>query len=281
MAEAVLITGASTGIGRACALDLAARGYRVFAGVRRHTDGEALRSASDGRVTPVELDVVDEAQVTESVAALERELAGEGLTGLVNNAGIVVAGPLEFLESEDLRRQLEVNVVGQLTVTRACLPLLRRANGRIVFVGSSSGYLSTPFTGAYCASKYAIEAVGDALRRELLPWKLSVSIVQPGAIQTPIWEKSKSAADEIIEKLPERAHELYGGAIEKVQGLVEERSGSAAPVEKVAKAVHHALSARRPKTRYRVGLDATGQAWLARLPDRWVDFLLNKVFGTL
>ncbi len=281
MNDSILITGASTGIGRACALDLAERGFRVFAGVRRDTDAEALRSASGGRVTPVRLDVLDEAQIAETVAGLERELAGEGLAGLVNNAGIAVAGPLEFLESEDLRRQLEVNVVGQLAVTRACLPLLRRANGRIVFVGSSSGYLSTPFTGAYCASKYAIEAVGDALRRELLPWKLSVSIVQPGAIQTPIWEKSKSAADEIIEKLPERAHELYGGAIEKVQGLVDERSASAAPVEKVAKAVHHALSARRPKTRYRVGTDATGQAWLARLPDRWVDFLLSKAFGTL
>ena len=281
MNDSILITGASTGIGRACALDLAERGFRVFAGVRRDTDAEALRSASGGRVTPVRLDVLDEAQIAETVAGLERELAGEGLAGLVNNAGIAVAGPLEFLESEDLRRQLEVNVVGQLAVTRACLALLRRANGRIVFVGSSSGYLSTPFTGAYCASKYAIEAVGDALRRELLPWKLSVSIVQPGAIQTPIWEKSKSAADEIIEKLPERAHELYGGAIEKVQGLVDERSASAAPVEKVAKAVHHALSARRPKTRYRVGTDATGQAWLARLPDRWVDFLLSKAFGTL
>ncbi|MGH0036328.1 MAG: SDR family oxidoreductase [Myxococcota bacterium] len=279
MTRSVLITGASTGIGRVCAIDLDRRGFRVFAGVRRTEDGEALREQASERVRPLVLDVVDESQVRQAAAAIDEELGDAGLDGLVNNAGIVVAGPLEFVPTPDLRRQLDVNVIGQLSVTRAMLPLVRRATGRIVFIGSSNGYLSTPFTGPYCASKYAIEAIADALRRELRPWKIEISLVQPGAIRTPIWEKSKSAADAFIEGLPPEALDLYGAVISSVTDLVDQRAASAAPARIVADAVRHALTARRPKTRYKVGLDARVQSLLSRLPDRLVDRLLGRVFG--
>jgi NAD(P)-dependent dehydrogenase (short-subunit alcohol dehydrogenase family) len=179
---AVLVTGASSGIGEATASHLASLGFRVFAGVRKDEDAERLRE----RVTPVKLDVVDE----ESIATARREVeeaAPDGLAGLVNNAGVSVSGPVEFIPLEELRRQLEVNVIGQVAVTQAFLPAIRRARGRIVNVSSVGGRVALPLMSPYNASKFALEAVSDSLRREVRQFGVHVAVVEPGAIRTRIW----------------------------------------------------------------------------------------------
>jgi NAD(P)-dependent dehydrogenase (short-subunit alcohol dehydrogenase family) len=184
--RSAVITGASTGIGRATALRLDAAGFRVFAGVRRETDGESLRGVASERLVPIRLDVTDAAGIEAAAKSVEAALAGAGIRGLVNNAGIAVGAVLEFVDVEDLRRQLEVNVVGVAAVTRAFLPLVRRGGGRIVNVSSDSGYLAGPFLGPYTASKFALEGMSDCLRRELRAWRIPVSVIQPGSIETPI-----------------------------------------------------------------------------------------------
>lgn len=276
----VVITGASTGIGEACALHLDKLGFRVFAGVRKQADGEALKGRASERLTPVPLDVTDERTITAAVETVARAAGDTGLAGLVNNAGIAVAGMLEFMPLAALRHQLEVNVLGPIAVTQAFLPLLRKGPGRVVNIGSNSGLLSTPFLGAYCASKFALEALTDALRLELRPWGIKVSIIEPGSIQTPIWEKSSAAAKQLLEGLPRQAHELYGEAIEAVRKAAAKSAAAAIPAAAVARAVTHALTAKHPKTRYRVGTDATFQALLARyVPDRLRDALVARYLG--
>jgi NAD(P)-dependent dehydrogenase (short-subunit alcohol dehydrogenase family) len=217
-------------------------------------------------------DVSDPVAVGHSAAGIDE------LDGLVNNAGIAVAAPLEFLPPEELARQLDVNVVGQLRVTQAFLPALRRRRGRIVFVGSIAGRSSLPFLGAYAASKFALEAMTDALRIEVAPWGMHVAIVEPGTIATPIWTKPQRTVD----SFPPEAVELYGERVEKFRRLAAERSSSqAAPADDVAKAIEHALTAARPRTRYLVGGDAKRRARLQRLPDRLRDRLLQRfLFGS-
>ncbi len=277
-AGSVVVTGASTGIGRACALRLDRMGWRVFAGVRRPADGEALRAKASARLLPVELDVTDEASIARAAGRVAADTGDAGLGGLVNNAGISVAGPLEFLPLEELRRQLEVNVTGQVAVTQAFLPLIRKGNGRIVFMGSISGRLATPFLGPYAASKFALEAIADALRVELRPWGIRVSIVEPGSIATPIWEKGQDAADELEQQLSPRGHELYDPAIAAVRQAARDAAARGVPPGRVAKAVAHALTARRAKTRYLVGNDARLQLTMASLlPDRARDSLVSRV----
>lgn len=192
----VLITGASTGIGEACALRMDHAGYMVFAGVRREADGEKLREKSSSRLSPIMLDVTDTASIERAAETVRATVGESGLTGLVNNAGISVPCPIEFIPLRDLRLQLEVNVVGQVAVTQAFLPLLRQSRGRIVLMSSLCGFISMPGLDAYNASKHALEAIADVLRRELQPAGVRVSIVQPVFISTPIWEKSS------VEKLP-------------------------------------------------------------------------------
>jgi NAD(P)-dependent dehydrogenase (short-subunit alcohol dehydrogenase family) len=324
----VLITGASTGIGEACALRLDDAGYRVFAGVRRAADGEALQARASPRLAPLLLDVTDAdaiARAAETVAAA----TGGRLDALVNNAGVAVAGPLEHVPIAAFRRQLEVNVVGTLAVTQAMLPLLRRAaatsacaatsargaatsargaatpacgaatpacgaatsargaatsacdaRGRVVIIGSSNGRLATPFSGPYCASKFALEALADALRMELRPWGLAVAMVEPGAIQTPIWAKVQGDAGHAEAALPVAAQARYGPALAAVRRITERVVRMAGTTDKVADAVVHALTARRPRTRYVVGADARANVAMARwLPDRMRDALLGWVMG--
>jgi NAD(P)-dependent dehydrogenase (short-subunit alcohol dehydrogenase family) len=276
----VVITGASTGIGEACALHLDGLGFRVFAGVRKPADGEALKARSSDRLTPVQLDVTDEQMRAAALQTVAEATGSAGLAGLVNNAGLAVAGMLEFLPVAELRNQLEVNVIGAVAVTQTFLPLLRRARGRVVNIGSDSGLLSTPFLGAYCASKFALEAITDALRLEVRPWGIKVSIIEPGSIQTPIWEKSRAAANLLLESMPRQAHELYGAAMEAVRKVSLKIAASGIPPTVVARTVAHALTANRPKTRYRVGKDATFQALLARyVPDRLRDALIARFMG--
>jgi NAD(P)-dependent dehydrogenase (short-subunit alcohol dehydrogenase family) len=274
--RAVVVTGASSGIGEACALRLDGLGFRVFAGVRRQQDSDALRRKASERLAPVMLDVTDPLSAQSASDSVAAATGGVKLAGLVNNAGTAVAAPIEFLPLGELRRQLEVNVVGQIAVTQAFLPLLRQGSGRIVNIGSVSGRIASPLLGAYTASKFAMEGLTDTLRRELSPWGVAVSIVEPGRIATPIWEKSLKVADELLAALPRRALELYGPAIEEVRRGALETARWGAPPEKVARAVEHALTAKRPRTRYPVGPDARVGALLVRLlPDPLLDRILS------
>lgn len=277
--KTVLITGASTGIGEACALWLQDKGYRVFAGVRKDTDAQALKQKSKGHLMPVLLDVIDEASIRETAQFVTAQTPQ--LDGLVNNAGIAVAGPLEFLPLQELRRVLEVNVVGQVAVTQAFLPLLREAKGRVVLMSSISGRIAAPMMGPYAASKFALEAIGDALRRELGPWGIEVSIIEPGNIQTPIWSKGVAWGEELKQQLSPRATALYGRAIDGILHYIRGQDGRGLHPNEVASIVEQALSAVHPKTRYVVGRDAKVGVLLARfLPDRWVDrFIAGRRFG--
>jgi NAD(P)-dependent dehydrogenase (short-subunit alcohol dehydrogenase family) len=273
--RAVLITGASTGIGAATAMRLDRAGWRVFAGVRKPADGDALRAQASGRLTPVIIDVTDPASIDAAAGEVARETGDAGLDGLVNNAGISVPGPVELLPLEDLRRQLEVNVVGQVAVTQAFMPLIRTARGRIVFISSIGGRFSTPFLGAYCASKYALEALADAMRLEMRPWRIHIALVEPGSIKTPFWDKGLSDAEVMEARLSPEDHARYDQAIASVKAVARDFERRGIPPEAVAKAIEHALTSPRPKTRYLVGIDAKLQAALATwVPDRVTDGLV-------
>jgi NAD(P)-dependent dehydrogenase (short-subunit alcohol dehydrogenase family) len=261
--RSVLVTGASTGIGRATALRLDGSGWRVFAGVRKAEDAESLRGKASERLTPVFLDVTEPDQVAAAAEQVERE-SPAGLDGLVNNAGVAVPGPLETIPLEDLRNQLEVNLVAYVAMTQALLPQIRRAEGRVVFLSSIGGRVAFPFGGPYHASKFATEAIGDVFRQELRPWGIKVAIVEPGSIDTPIWERGERKAEEIQARSPQ-TNLLYGAAIEKFKKVIEDTAERGIPPEKVAKAIAHALEADRPKARYLVGLDARLQARLKPL----------------
>lgn len=275
--DIIVITGASTGIGKATALHLDRLGFAVYAGVRKEADGTALASGASARLVPVILDVTDAATIAAAKARVEAAAAGRGIRGVVNNAGVAVGGPLEFVPLDDLRRQLEVNVVGQVAVTQAFLPMLRQAKGRIVYIGSIAGKMAAPFLGPYAASKHALEAVTDSLRRELRPWGIEVSIVEPGSIATPIWEKGQEQQSRIREDLTPEARELYAHALDAMSDAVDEIGRKAVPAQKVADAVEHALTAKRPKTRYIVGTDARIQAAMSAVaPDRLADRLITR-----
>ncbi len=275
--RSVLITGASTGIGRATVERLDASGWRVFAGVRKQEDADSLAEAGSERLTPLILDVTDAGQVAAAAARIEADVEGRGLDGLVNNAGIAVPGPLETLPLEDFRRQVEVNLTAQVAVTQAMLPSIRTARGRIVFIASIGGRIAFPLNGAYHAAKFGVEAVGDVFRQELRSWDISVSIVEPGSIDTPIWERGGQNADEIEARAHPSQQALYGQAIERFREVVKELAERGISPEKVAGAIAHALESRRPRTRYLVGLDAKVQARLkVVIPTRLFDRIVAK-----
>jgi len=248
----VLITGASTGIGRATALRLDRAGWRVFAGVRKREDAEALRAAGGERLTPLILDVTEAGQIAAAAATVEAG-AGGRLDGLVNNAGVAIPGPLETLAIEDFRRQIEVNMTAHVAVTQAMLPSIRAARGRVVFISSIGGRVAFPLTGAYHAAKFGVEAVGDIFRQELRPWGIKVSIVEPGSIDTPIWERGERTADQLA--TPER-EALYGEAVDRYRKVIKDTAERGIPAEKVAEVIERALTANRPRSRYLVGLEA-------------------------
>ena len=270
---AVLVTGASKGIGRACVMRLVRDGFRVYAGVRGDEDGLSLIREGGDAIAPILLDVTNPEQVHAAAARLDEETAERGLQALVNNAGVAIAGPLEFLPLDELRRQFEINVIGQIAVTQACLPLLRRARagtnpdhraGRIVFMSSIAGRSALPFTGAYAASKFALEAAADALRIELQPFGIRVSLIEPGVIATPIWDTARSVGARNIARMPPQVQEYYGRALDALDRRAA-NGMKGLPPEKVAEFVSHALTARRPKIRYLVGRDAKARLWLDRL----------------
>jgi NAD(P)-dependent dehydrogenase (short-subunit alcohol dehydrogenase family) len=278
---AVVVTGASTGIGRATALRLARLGFDVLAGVRRDADGERLVSDASGALTPLSLDVTEAGSIEAAAVEVERAAGAAGLRGLVNNAGVAEPGPVELLPLEDLRRQLEVNVVGQIAVTQALLPLLRRGRGRIVNVSSVGGRVSTPALGAYSASKFALEALSDSLRMELRPWGIDVVVIEPGSIRTEIWHRGEKQAESLMERLPEAQRALYAPLVAGMRRLSARTQERAIAPEHVAERIARALTTRRPRTRYVVGADARVQMALhAALPDRAYDALVRRLLGT-
>jgi NAD(P)-dependent dehydrogenase (short-subunit alcohol dehydrogenase family) len=277
---AVVVTGASSGIGRACALHLDSQGFEVFAGVRKDADAESLRAEGSERLEPLRIDVADEASIAAGRGRVSEQVGERGLAGLVNNAGIGVGGPLELLPLDELRRQLEVNLIGQVAVTQALIPELRKARGRIVFMSSVGGRISTPFMTPYSASKWAIEALGDALRLELRPWGIEVVLVEPGSIATRIWDKAEEYGKELEGKLGDRGRELYGQQIEAFRDATRKTAAEGIPPERVAEVVAEALTSPRPRTRYLVGRDAKINARLRRLvPDRVFDRLIAREIG--
>jgi len=292
-----LITGASTGIGRASALRLAGSGWTVLAGVRDPAAGEQLIAdagtsgtpgtgapGSAGSVIPLTLDVTDAAQVAAARERVDEEAARPGassrggLDALVNNAGIAVAGPLEIVPAEDLRRQFDVNVFAQVAVTRELLPALRRARGRIVFVSSIGGRVATPFMAPYAASKYAIEAIGDALRVELHRSGVKVALVEPGSVATPIWEKGRADAQRVV--VPEELQDAYGRVPAAMGKALENTARRGVPPEQVAETIERALTASRMKARYIVGRDARAMLIGRRLlPDLVFDRVVKRALG--
>jgi NAD(P)-dependent dehydrogenase (short-subunit alcohol dehydrogenase family) len=263
----VLVTGASSGIGLASALRLARVGWRVYGGVRTSDAAAELREHG---IVPLLLDVTD----AEQIAAAAAEVGPE-LHGLVDNAGIAIAAPLELVPLDELRRQLEVNVVGQVAVLQAVLPALRLAQGRVVLMGSVGGRSALPFLGPYAASKHALEAFADVLRVELAPWGIAVSIVEPASVKTPIWTKGAESADAMRTGLAPEQARLYAERIESFRQVALKRGPGIDP-DVVARAVEHALTARRPKARYLVGRDAHLRAWIERLPTRLRDRVLAR-----
>jgi NAD(P)-dependent dehydrogenase (short-subunit alcohol dehydrogenase family) len=271
----VLITGASRGIGRAVALRLDRRGFDVIAGVRSEDDGQRLAAVASDRMRVVQLDVTDGASVRVAAA-----VAGERLDALVNNAGIAVGGIVEALLVEDLRRQLEVNVVGQVTVTQAMLPALRAARGRIVFISSVSGRVSSPALTPYTASKFALEAIADGLRVELRPWGIDVVLIEPGSIDTDIWREGERQLASGVAAMTEEHRQLYARLLSGTSKVITSTAKRAAPVEQVGKVVENAVTASRPRVRYVVGVDARVQIALrSLLPDRAFDTLVARTFG--
>jgi NAD(P)-dependent dehydrogenase (short-subunit alcohol dehydrogenase family) len=275
-----LITGASTGIGRACALELDRRGFWVFAGVRSQQDSAQLQASASERLCPVTIDVSNATQIAATVETVGQRVGRDGLAGLVNNAGIVVPGPLELVPPDEWRRQFEVNVIGQVAVTQAFLPLLRMARGRVVNMSSVNGGMALPYMAPYSATKIALEAITDALRTELRHFGIQVSAIEPGPINTPIWEKSLTLADQMSKDVEPTVLSLYEADLAAMRRAVVQTAQGAAPVERVVRAVIHALLAPRPKTRYFLGLRARMPFKILKMvPDRFRDWIIRKAIG--
>ncbi|TAJ15653.1 SDR family oxidoreductase [Marinilabiliaceae bacterium JC017] len=271
--KSVLITGASSGIGKACAIYLAEQGFKVYAGIRKETDREMLLKEDHGLLTPIILDVVKAETIIDAVNTISEDTE-YSLWGLVNNAGIGISGVLEAIPAEELRRLLEVNVIGLHAVTRAFLPLLRKSHGRIVNIGSISSYIGSPGSSSYSASKFAVRGFTDALRLELQPFGMHVSLIAPGAIQSAIWEKSKAYKKKLRKNTsPEvlKTNHLFVQYSENIINQVKP-----IPALFVAKAVAHALTKPKPKYVYVIGKDAKLIMRMLKLPKRLFNWLILK-----
>jgi NAD(P)-dependent dehydrogenase (short-subunit alcohol dehydrogenase family) len=274
---AVVVTGASTGIGRATALQLDAAGRRVFAGVRKQSDADSLGGAGSERLTPVTLDVTDPVSIAAARERVEEAVGDAGLAGLVNNAGIATAGPVEHLPVEEFRRVLEVNLTGQYAVTQEFLPLVRRGVGTIVFITSIGGVVASPFMSPYHAAKFGLEGLADSLRRELRPWKIDVVVVQPGSVATPIWAKGTANFEAQQPEMGPEAERLYGAQMEAMKAATVDTAERGMEPDRVAKVIEGAIASSKPKTRYLVGTDAKLMRRISRLiGDRNFDRLMRR-----
>ena len=269
-----LITGTSTGIGEACVARLADLGWTVYAGVRRPEDADRLKADHVGDVRPVILDVSKPEDITRVVEEISRESGDRGLQALVNNAGVGVGGPVEYVTEADWRWVFDVNFFGVIGLTRTAIPLLRSGHGRIVHIGSVGGRLSSPGLAPYSASKHAIEALAEAQRHEFARsgTPIKVALIEPGEVKTAIWDKAAATADEIERSLDDIGRKRYQWLLDESRGFIAEGREKGVPASKVAEAVEHALTARRPKARYLVGPDAKLAGHIVtRLPDRLRD----------
>jgi len=281
MPKSVLISGASTGIGKALSLELDRKGYQVFAGVRNPNDAEALRSQASPQLTPEMLDVTLPETISTTCRQISDKTGGE-LFCLVNNAGISVSGAMEFIPIQDFRQQMEVNLVGQLGLTQACLPMLRKGVGRVIFISSVAGRLVTPFNAPYAASKAALVAMADAFRMELAPWGISISVLILGSVQTPIWEKSSRTAGEILRRMPAEAWTLYGKMQKRGGAFYQHTGRNGMQVEKVVKITQRILEKSHPKEYVLVGRDAVMIELMTKLlPVRLRDWLVRKQMGLI
>jgi NAD(P)-dependent dehydrogenase (short-subunit alcohol dehydrogenase family) len=268
----VLITGAGRGLGHTAALKLAASGWHVYACVR--TDSDAERMAGHAGITAVILDITDR----EQLAQLTSQLPGR-LDALVNNAGVAVGGPIETLSIDDLRWQLEVNVIGGTAVTQTVLPLIRNAKGRIVFISSTSGRVATPSLGAYGASKFALEAIGDSLRNELRPWGIKVSLIEPGQIDTDMSKDSHQQHDENVAKMSPEHQKLYAKHTAGMHKAIDLMDGAISSPEEITVAIERALTDKRPRARYLVGKGSKAHAYTRLLPSPITDAIFSKATG--
>lgn len=278
--KSAVITGASSGIGRACVSRMIQSGWRVFATVRNSEDGDRLRSEFGSPLTPVIMDVTDRASIVAAAQQVAAQLDARGLSGLVNVAGIGLVRPVEYVTDRDLDEIFDINVFGQIAVIRAFLPLIRKARGRIVNISSVGAHIAVPFGSLINASKSAFGIFSDTLRLELHPFGIHLSVVEPGAIKTPAVEKTLGNVEAVIANMPLSGATLYGPMLKRFaeRAYAREMNGSSPDV--VAQAVRHALTARRPRTRYRVGKHATLLTTLPKiLPDRLLGTLLLRIAG--
>ncbi|MBY0316385.1 MAG: SDR family oxidoreductase [Bdellovibrionales bacterium] len=270
--KTLLITGASTGIGAAAAVHFAKQGHRVFAGVRKTTDADHLQQQNSA-ITPLILDVTKPEQIQQALKVVEEGIQGE--LCLINNAGIAVAGPTEFVDIEEYRRQFEVNFFGLVAVTQTFLPLLRKTRGRVVSISSIAGRVASPFLGPYSASKFAVEAVSDSLRREVEPLGVKVILIEPGPIQTPIWEKGLSAKETLVAGDKDQMMAVYGKQLQNFVEYITASKKTASPIIKVLEAMDHALTSSSPKHRYLVGKESGIVAFVPVIPSRLVDKIIS------
>ena len=279
--RSVVITGASTGIGWATAKLLLTRGFRVFGSVRKQADADRLRGEFGANFTPLLFDVTDEAAVLAAAREVRAALNGETLAGLVNNAGIAVAGPVLELAADEFRRQMDVNVIGPIIATQAFGPLLgadpslKGAKGRIVMISSVAGKNGNPLTSAYSASKHAIEGLSESLRREMMLFGIDVIIVAPGAVKTPIWSKAEEVDISAYRNSP------FFPALERIRKFMLQLGESGLPAEKIAEAIADALTAASPKVRYQITPDPMRHLIMAILPKRMVDKIIARRLGLM
>ena len=285
MAKTILVTGASTGIGWATSMELAEKGWRVFAAVRKEADTKKLTEASSGKITPVVMDVVDYESVKHGAREIENALNGAGLDALFNNAGISVQGPLEIIPIKLIEQQMQVNVLGHVFVTQTFLPLIRKAQGNIVFTCSESGRMTLPLMGPYSASKFALEAVANAFRIELHPWKVGVSLVEANTIKTPMWEKIDSSTEKLIASTPQQVRDMYQNELKILSIFPKWQVENGISMKKAVRVIVRAISARSPKARYIMGWEARLLIFnFAILPTWMMDWITSKImrlFGKL
>jgi len=280
--KSVVVTGASTGIGWASAKLLLDKGFRVFGSVRKQADAERLKAEFGANFTPLTFDVTDEPAVLAAGREVRAALNGEKLAGLVNNAGISVAGPVLGLSADKFRRQMEVNVIGPVIATQAFAPLLgadpslKGPPGRIVMISSVAGKNGAPFSSAYAASKHAIEGFSESLRREMMLFGIDVIIVAPGPVKTPIWSKGREGAD-----IAHYQNSPYLPAIQKILAYTQQLESIGLPAEKIAERVHDALTLPNPKVRYHIAPDTMRHVLAAVLPKRAMDRIIGKRLGLM
>jgi NAD(P)-dependent dehydrogenase (short-subunit alcohol dehydrogenase family) len=278
--KSILISGASKGIGKAAALFFSTNGIQVFAGVRTVEDGKILEDLGGGKIIPIQLDVTNSTQIKNSIVKIEEIVGKNGLQGLVNNAGIAVSSPMEFVPIDELRNQIEINFIGVVALTQACMPLIRIGKGRIVNISSISGMFSYPFVGPYSASKFALEAFTNSFRRELLMAGIHVASVQPGNVDTPIWDSSYMKADEISKNFPAEAHQHYPFYFPTLLDKKDGQDKKGMSPQKVVDKINHALFSKRPKTKYPVGNTAIFFSTIGKfIPDKFFDSIIKIIFS--